>query len=134
MRCGSLGVSGELSLASIRGSTRSGVENEKAGSWAEGGGAPLRGGKASSEAEVTSVADMASTAEMGVGKVIAGDTAGMTGAEEREKGTPRWGGDWEVEELCGDTSWGAPVKAREAKSDIKGRPIFERGVCGSGGS
>lgn len=85
MRCGSPGVSGEPFLVSKRGSTTSGGGNGKASSWAEGG----REENASSEAELTNVVEVGSTAET----VIAGV------AEDKAKagGPGRRGVDWEEE-------------------------------------
>lgn len=98
MRCGSLRESGEPSLTSKRGSTRSGGGKGKPGSWAEEG-APLRGEKANSEAELSKVVEVESTAETGVDNVIEVVTEGMTGAEGNANvwGTAKRAGDCEVE-------------------------------------
>lgn len=126
MRCGSPGVSGELSLLSMRESRTSGGGKTKPDSWP--GGAPLRGEKAISEAEVRRVVVVvASTAEAGVGKDGADPTAEdrtgcVRGGETSVNvgGMARRGGDWEEEGEEESGRW--PSRRgmeRAGKSDIK---------------
>lgn len=80
MRCASPGVSGESSLTSRHGSRTSGGGNGKAGSCA------LRGGKESSEAELTRVEGEESAAETGVARGIWDTARAKAGERERRAG------------------------------------------------
>lgn len=140
----------------------SGGGKRKPDSWPEGRGAPLRGEKLISEAELTKVLEVDPTAETGVLRDIADATedvgGGMTGAEASEKAgaIASSAGDWELEpelELFGEwrerwlSSLGAAGNRREGrgKSDIKpgagaredvdaGRSMGVRGIAGGEGS